>query len=401
VAKRTFLAEAFALPTTHSGRWGMRHANIMNERLRSCVEDEMLMYSTLASGSSCLAWSVGRIEENRAPEYFIGKAMQAVRIRLSEKNADQAPDTWLLLSVYALAITEFWGAMPEIWTKCPTRYTGVLSLDKRSVLRTSRIHMCALVRLVEDAGGWESVDSYVLESSILAGKYMALYEMTMPVIPLTWDPGPMPKARRDELQIQPHNTLPQLGKKLLTVPMRHKLAQAIGDVIDFARMAHCTWSHADRLTSLDENWLFLRHQALVYQLLSLGDSLQPLENCVRITTLLFLLNATEYHGAYVSARMTLQHLISALVRARFWEDDDLGHVQGVVRWCICTGAMTLEPSRERDWFRGMLVRFSLSSSSVWTEDAFQEGLEPYLFLAVKQKVQLSGLIESLFWKRQV
>jgi hypothetical protein len=261
--------------------------------------------------------------------------------------------------------------------------------------------MCALVRLVEDAGGWGSVDSYVLESSILADKYMALYEMTMPVIPLTWDPGPMPKARQDELQIQPQSTLPQLGKKLLKVPMCHKLAQVIGDVIDFARMAHCTWSHADRLTSLDENWLFLRHQALVYRLLSLGDSLQPLENCVRITTLLFLLNATEYHGAYVSARMTLQHLISALVRARFWEEDDLGYEQGVVRWCICMGALTLEPSKERDWFRGMLVRFSLSSSSLWTEDAFQEGLEPYLFLAVKQKVQLSGLIESLFSESQV
>jgi hypothetical protein len=77
--------------------------------------------------------------------------------------------------------------------------------------------MCALVRLVEDSGGWDSVDSYVLESSILADKYLALYEMTIPVIPLTWDPGPMPKARQDELQIQPHSTLPQLGKKLLKV----------------------------------------------------------------------------------------------------------------------------------------------------------------------------------------
>ena len=99
--------------------------------------------------------------------------MQAVRKRLSEKKADQAPDTWLLLSVYALTITEFWSAMPEIWTKCPSRYASVPISDKRRVLTTSGIHMRALVQLVEDAGGWGSVDSYVLESSILADKYMA------------------------------------------------------------------------------------------------------------------------------------------------------------------------------------------------------------------------------------
>ncbi|RFU29295.1 hypothetical protein B7463_g7024, partial [Scytalidium lignicola] len=392
VAKKTFLAEAFALPTIQPNRRAMRHAHIMDERLKRCVEDKMLMYSTLAYGSSCLAWSVGRYEDNKPPEYFIGKALQEVRMRLSTTNPNQPPDVWLLLSIYALTITEFWGAIPELWTKCPPRYISVVNSDKRNRIEAARTHMRALISVVENVGGWKNVDPYVLESSILADKYLAIYQMTTPVIPLNWDPGRMLKARQNEFLVHPDNTIPQLGKKLLQVPMCQELAEVVGDVIDYVRMAQCAWSCVDILTALDESWLFLRNQALVYRLLSLADSLQTRENCVRITTLLFLLNATEYHGAHVSARTTLRSLISALVHSRLWEE---GFEYGILFWCLCTGAMTIEPCHERDWFQGMLERLFMSSNSVLSKEVFQEDLEPYLFLALKQEMQLSVLIDNL------
>ncbi|RFU24813.1 hypothetical protein B7463_g11520, partial [Scytalidium lignicola] len=392
VAKKTFLAEAFSLPSVQPNGRPMRHAHIMDERLKCCVNDDMLMYSTLAYGSSCMAWSVGKYEDNKPPEYFTGKALQAMRMRLSRTNLNQTPDIWLLLSIYALTITEFWSAVPELWTKCPPRYISVLNSDKRSRLEAARIHMRALVSVVDNAGGWKDVNPYVLESSVLADKYLAIYQMTTPVIPLTWDPGRMPKARQNEFPINPNSVLPQLGKKLLQIPMCQELTDVIKDVIDFSRVAYCTWSCVDMLTALDENWLFLRNQALVYRLLSFSDSLGNVENCVRLTTLLFMLNATEYHGAYVSARTTLQYLTAALIHARLWEE---GFENGILFWCLCTGAMTTERSHEKEWFQSMLIKFFKSLNSVWVKQVFREDLEAYLFLAAKQDTQLSNLIDNL------
>ncbi|KAH8817442.1 hypothetical protein F5884DRAFT_748906 [Xylogone sp. PMI_703] len=391
VAKKTFLAEAFALPSVHPNGRPMRHACIMDERLKRCVDDEMLMYSTLAYGSSCMAWSVGQYEDEKPPEYFTGKALQAMQIRLALGNPNQPPDNWLLLSIYALTITEFWGAVPELWTKCPPRYISVLNSDKPNRLEAARIHMRALVDVVDNAGGWKNIDPYILESSILADKYLAIYQMTTPVIPLNWDPGPFPKARQDKFHVQPDNVLPLLGKKLFKIAMGEELAGIIKDVVGFARLAHCAWSCTEVLTAQDENWLFLRHQALMYRLLSLSNP-QGIENCICLATRLFLLNATEYHGAYVSARTTLRHLKKALIHARFWEE---GFDNGVLFWCLCSGSMSPERSDEKEWSHGMLVKFFKSSTSVRAKEFFQEDLEGYLFLAEKQDTQLSNLINDL------
>lgn len=315
-----------------------------------------------------------------------------MQIRLSLTHQNRPADVWLLLSIYALKITEFWGAVPELWTKCPSRYISVLNSDKRNRLQDAKTHLSALVKVVENAGGWKAVDPYVLESSILADKYLALNEMTTPVIPLTWDLGRMPKARQDEFQLSHKESLPRLGQKHLQIPMCRALTEAIEEVVDFLQTAHRAWCCVDLLTSLDENWLFLRNQALVYRLLSLPESLEKVEHCIRITTLLFLLNSTEYHGAYISARNALQYLASALIQARLWDQtfDD-----GLLFWCLCTGGMTIESSHEKEWFQGMLIKLFKSPSSVWTKDVFREDLEPYLFLSAKQEAQLSGLVDSL------
>ena len=67
VSKNTSLGEAFVLPTVDPNSRPARNAHIIDERLRRCVEDEMLMYSTLAYSSSCLAMSIGRYESDKLP----------------------------------------------------------------------------------------------------------------------------------------------------------------------------------------------------------------------------------------------------------------------------------------------------------------------------------------------
>jgi len=223
---------------------------------------------------------------------------------------------------------------------------------------------------------------------------VAILEMTSPVIPLTWDPGPLPSARQNELLVNYSNTLPRLGEKLIKMPMSRPLLKIIKDLILFARMAHCVWSEADKVTAADEHWLFFRHQALLYRLLLLRD-LDKREECIRLATLLFLLNALEYQGTSVPSRSTLRHLTVALISARFFED---GFDAGILFWCLCTGAMVKEPSGERDWFHGMLENFF--ADYIYTEKDFREDLECYLFLAEKQGTQISDLTDRLFATKQ-
>lgn len=102
-AKMTFLAEAFAPSQVAASRSSMRHNQIVLDRTRQCVRDSPLMYSTLAYSSSCMASVTGTVDPNKPPEYFLGKALYAVRTNLPEIG--ERRDTWSLISVYALAIT--------------------------------------------------------------------------------------------------------------------------------------------------------------------------------------------------------------------------------------------------------------------------------------------------------
>ena len=223
---------------------------------------------------------------------------------------------------------------------------------------------------------------------------MAILEMISPVIPLTWDPGPLPTARHNELLMNYTSTLPRLGEKLIKAPMSQPLVQIIKDLIVFSRTAHCVWSEVDKVTAADEHWLFLRHQALLYRLLLLRD-LDNREESIRITTILFLLNALEYQGTSVPSRSTLRHLTVALIDARFFED---GFDESILFWCLCTGAMGKDPSSERDWFHGMLKKFF--PHYVCTKETIREDLERYLFLAKKQGTQISDLIGRLSATKQ-
>ncbi|KAL6243857.1 hypothetical protein RBB50_009291 [Rhinocladiella similis] len=392
VAKKTFLAEAFAFPSVDPNKRAMRHSHMMEERLRRCVSDEMLMHATLAYGSSCLAWSIGKYEKDRPPEYFIGKTLQAVRQRLSQPNFGQAPDPWLLLSIYALTITEFWGATPAMWTRCPERYISVQKSDIANGLEAARTHLNALIRLIEAAGGWSNVDMYILQSALLADKYMAIYNATTPVIPFDWDPGPLSKARQMELGFDPGSILPRFGSKLLEIPAHPELHDIIECVVDFAKTAQCAWNCTDLLTTSDEDWLCLRHQALIYRLLLLPPSLGPLDRCVRHTILLFLLNSTEYQGCQQSTGRPLSRLKTALISLRYWE---MGQDDNLLFWILATAAMSTQPSPERNWFEAVLADLLGTGACPPQRQGFLTRLESYFFLPEKQESQLSAMIDRL------
>jgi hypothetical protein len=160
----------------------------MLERLQRCVHDEMLMYSTLAYGSSATVWTLGKFDGGRPPEYYIDKALTPMRIRLSDSSKEA--ETWLLLSIYSLSITEMWNGLPQMWAKTPTRRESMLKTIMHSRAASS-IHLQAMVELVKGIGGWHKVDSYVIESMILVDKLSAMIDIEKPILPMAQPAFPM------------------------------------------------------------------------------------------------------------------------------------------------------------------------------------------------------------------
>ena len=297
----------------------------MMERLRRCVHDELFMYATLAYGPSCMGWTLGIIKDSRPPEYFIDKALQSLRVRLS--SPDRRVDTWLLLSIYALAITKLWNGVPQMWEKIPSRLVKLLQTAKHC-REASRVHLRALVCLVNDVGGWKGIDPYVLESMILVDKFLAIADGTLPILPLAEDVGALaPYQQRDSLgQTDSH---PRLGESFTRMELRRDLVEVLQAVADYCRIAHWIWDHCD-VTSQDESWLYLQLQALTYQLL-LFREIEGVENCIRLAALPFLQNVTHYQGSQVSATTILPHLQTTIVISEGLEEpcnDEL------LLWCL-------------------------------------------------------------------
>ncbi|KAF4452372.1 hypothetical protein F53441_4781 [Fusarium austroafricanum] len=378
-AKLTFLAEAFA-PSTFVGRTTqMRHERAINKRLRRCVEDKALMYSTLAYGSCCQGWMAGIIDQKRPPIYFIDKALQTVRLHLQDAKKPRM-DEWLALSIYSLAITEFWTATPSLWMRCPEGLEGIIRTPK-SENSAARTHLNALLTVVDKAGGWGQFDPYVLESTILVDKFLALTEFKTPILPLTWDPISI-SLRLVENAI-PKSFGQYLPNKIVSIDLRI----IVQDIISYVHHAVSYWSSGQRHAD-NETKLFRKLQALIYRLLYLEDVLE-FDDCIRLVTLIFLLNVTQYHGAQVSARTLLPRLREALIKARFWSNE---FDEGIRFWCLYTAAMTTEVSPDKDWFICMASRYYLPSVLGYR---VREGLSNCLFLPDRQGSQLSVLEDKL------
>jgi hypothetical protein len=236
-AQSTFRAEALGPPARTAAP--SRNQSAMVRRLQRCVEDEMLMYATLAYGSSCLRWTLGKQHRERLPEFYIGKTLELVRLRLLRPG--EPIDSWLILSIYALSVSEMWNAIPEM-----RRMTSQISeMYDGSGVTASTTHLKMLRHLVEEVGGMTSLDPYVMESLILGDKYRALYQMLPPIFDLTWDPGPVPLWRRGDAGIQDSLPLPELGAGFVETAEQDlglDIRAIISDTVDYFRIAHSSWA---------------------------------------------------------------------------------------------------------------------------------------------------------------
>lgn len=384
MAKPSCLANAYAPAKVAQQRTRMRHDHAVTERLRLCVSDKTLMYASLAVSSSRILWLSGRFDV--PPDVFVGRALPAVRERIARLNGPA--DTPLLLSVYALALTELWHGVDGI---LPLALHGI-ARHNAARREACRMHLAALRDLIQTVGAGK-VEPYVLEGAILGDKYLALAEGVPPLLCLDWDPGPDPPKGPGEYWTLDRDLLPLGGAFFQSSVYSHALLSIIQDLVSYIQIAKLSWCQPV-MTAKKESWLFLRLNALIYRLLQLDD-LSRLEDCVRHTILVFILTTTEYSGAQIAAIPVLGRLKTAVIELRAQEQQSHEPDREILFWILSTAALATMPTSERKWFRLEALAAAHAAGIELTVHAFQTVLERYLYLADRQTCNLSGFIDSM------
>ena len=372
----SFPAEAMDLNPEAVSFKNFRHRQAINDRLQRCVVDQLTLFSTLAYCANCLQWAVGeRAIPDRPAEYYMLKAIEVLKERLAKPNPE--PDSWLILSIYALSVSDMWAGNYEASTS----------------------HMGIIRYFVMQVGGLKSLTPYLMESLILGDKYLAIGKFAPPVLPFDWDPGRYSKRKWIDLTVDFDFAALGIAKlasgflKLQQDTLCPELKAIVADIVEAVQVAHCLDNSRRTLDRNSDRWLFLRHQAFVCRLLMLASESGSIQECCRIAVLVWLLKVTAYFGAARRAKELLPRLKATLASL---DDEDL-HAEPeakLVFWIECLGAMTAEYTAERDWFLGRVVQsatllnIQIEKGEVWRV------LEQYLLLKSEGGLQFARMVRA-------
>ena len=360
----TFNAESLSWMTSSTG---FRHREAVVQRLRRCVVDELTMYSTLAYCASCIRWAIGEKERERPPEFYVLKAIEALKKRLEQADI---VDTWLILSIYSLATSEMWAQ----------NYGAATA------------HLKMTRHLVTQVGGLTKLDPYLMEGILLCNKYIAIGLFEVPIFSLDWEPGPLPAQELRQIQIEAENPLSDLAQGFFDFD-EQILGPRLLHIIKGIRI--CALVSQRRETqrigdSSDQHWLFLRHQANCCHLLSLRTS-SEVQECCRFALIVWLLKITGYFGAQRWCKRLLPDLQAAILRL-----DHAGEWCPLVLmfWMTSLGAMTAEYTDERDWFLKRTIKATRSLGIKLEKEPFRCILKKFLFLKSEDGLQFFRMVRA-------
>ena len=361
----TFNAESLISHFTDS--LAFRHKKAVTERLQRCVKDDLMMYTTLAYSASCKRWTLGEDEPERPAEMYILKAIEVLRLRLQR---DELVDTWLLLSIYALAVSEMWAQHYDAATA----------------------HLKMICHFVDQLGGISNIEPYLMESILLCDKYVAIGKFEPPMLSLDWEPTSFPRLKMMKIQSSVKPILSSLGQGFLGLVggvLGDKLLRIINDIVTCVQVAEFMTKES-KPDENDQRWLFLRNQALVSHLLSL-QSQSWVQECTRIALITWMLKITAYFGAQRWSKRLLPKLKAAIIRLELgteWSPSTL------LLWMTCLGAMTAEYTDEREWFLSRISLLARSLDIKVEKEAFRQILQRYLFLESEDGLQFFRMVRA-------
>ena len=345
-----------------------RHREAIIERLQRCVVDRLTMYSTLAYCASCMRWAIGEKERERPPEFYVLKAIEALKVRLEK---EVIVDMWLILSIYALAVSEMWAQNYEAATA----------------------HLIMTRHLAAQFGGLTKLDPYLMESIILCDKYVAIGKFGVPIFPLDWEPGSLPAQKMLQIQTEVEPLLSELAQGFFNLDKQllgPELLQTIDDILVCAQVSQ-QMETQEVTDASDQHWLFLRHQAIICRLLSVSPS-SEIQECCRVALIVWLLKITVYFGAQRWSKNLLPRLKAAILRL---ENSGERCPSLLMFWMVSLGAMTAEYTDERDWFLRQTTKAARSLGIKFDKESFRRALKRFLFLQREDGLQFSRMFRAI------
>ena len=372
----SFTAEAMSMEPEAIVYRDFRHRKAITDRLQRCIVDQLTLYSTLAFCANCVRWAVGeQAIPDRPTEYYNLKAIEVLKHRLCKSDA--APDSWLVMAIYALGVSDMWARNYEASTS----------------------HLQIIRHFVLKIGGMNSLEPYLMESLILGDKYLAIGKFAPPILPFDWDPGRFPKQKWSKLTA--NVDFSTLGSGALASgffeldrsTLNPEVLAIVGDILEALRVAYCLDTPRRISDPESQHWLFLRNQAFVYRLLILPTKPGTLQECCRVALLVWLLKITAYFGPPLTAKRLLSRLKAAICDL---DDEDLQRrpEAELLFWIQCLGAMTAEYTVEREWFLRQTVESATLLKIKIEKEHFWQILGKYLRLNSEGGLQFARMVRA-------
>ncbi|EXJ69129.1 uncharacterized protein A1O5_08064 [Cladophialophora psammophila CBS 110553] len=250
----------------------------INRIVQGCLANRMHMFSLLAASTGFLKYVLRlQLDRHDSPEYCMGKALQHLRHHLA--SAPQANES-LIFDLKALSTFE--------------RY-----VDNFEGART---HLRMVQHLVQSLGGLEILDPPMRLICWLWDLLVAGGTGETPLMPLTWDPGLLPRQQmRDEIlpALAQSGVIPS-GAGLLQYGsmVQPELSPILVDTIQWFQVQQYNRVHNFSRSPI-EKWATRRSHAIVHRLLSMSpgspsDRLQlMLSECIKQSFLVVIADVEE------------------------------------------------------------------------------------------------------------
>ena len=330
-----FSAESLSLVASPVSNLPFRHREAVITKLQRCMQDEMLLYGALANSASCIRWAVGSEPRGQQPEHYMLKAIGHLKRQLRQGRFDR----WSLLCMLDIGMADFWNG----------------NFDAAAA------HLKMIGSGIDRVGGLETLDPYILETLILADKYLALRRGSPPVLSIE---VLMPEVRPTVPTTAYGTAFFESGSETLN-PL---LASILEDIILLLGQMRLEEEHA----------LFLRHQIVFYRLLHFKADSRIDEVC-RLGTITWLLKLTSS----LQAGRAAKELLPLLRKTLEWTPSD-GCAVSICLWTATVGAQCAEFMEERSWFIRRAAELGLLAGVSPEKSIYAAFLKGFFFLPSEQ-----------------
>lgn len=360
----------------------------INARIQACLSSELHMFSLMASCSSRMRRfeCVTSQSKETSPEYFVDKAVKALRQHLETKPT--TINSFIFLDILSLSVAETF-------------------MHNHKAAAT---HLLLIQRLSAHMGGLKEFDPFLREMFSIGDVNLAIEADSVPILSLEWSEWKqesLPAKRMAEISklAQIDYSLPALEPGILLgwdkTYFSVTILSIVADLAAYLQAAQYIWNQPHSMPG-DRKWIFLRGSGIIHRLLSLKGmaeytSPQPeVEECCRIALLILSHGVVGHARARQFMKVWAPRTKAALLRSNCQERKLAGNPWSarpeIFVWVLSVGFYVAEGTEEADWFLIELTK-AVAILGDSPRSAYNRFLQAFFFLEDGARVKLLGILK--------